>query len=258
MWFGNLVTMNWWSDIWLNESFATFMSYRILDRAFPDFDSWSDFLPRWSAIAFRGDSLESTHPIFQSIDNADQINQSFDEITYGKGASVLRMIEGYLGEETFRKGVNAYLERFQDSNASHDDLWTALEEVSDRPVRRIMDAWISQPGFPLLVARYSGNRLTIDQLRFFYSGQHTAVSWPWPVVARIDGVERRLLLEGPHTEVELMTQAPPFLNVVERLLSGALRHAHLGPAPRGVPETFGARPVVGRARPGSIRRSGPC
>ncbi|MFZ0830048.1 MAG: M1 family metallopeptidase [Thermoplasmata archaeon] len=213
MWFGNLVTMNWWSDIWLNESFATFMSYRILDRAFPDFDSWSDFLPRWSAIAFRGDSLESTHPIFQSIDNADQINQSFDEITYGKGASVLRMIEGYLGEETFRKGVNAYLERFQYSNASHDDLWTALEEVSDRPVRRIMDAWISQPGLPLLVARVSGNRLTIDQLRFFYSGQHTAVSWPVPVVARIDGVERRLLLEGPHTEVELMTQAPPFLNV---------------------------------------------
>ncbi|HLY76623.1 MAG TPA: M1 family metallopeptidase, partial [Thermoplasmata archaeon] len=128
MWFGNLVTMKWWSDIWLNESFATFMSYRILDTTFPEFDSWSDFLPRWSAGAFRADSLPSTHPIFQEVDNPDQIAQIFDEITYGKGASVLRMIERYLGEEAFRKGVNTYLERFQYSNASHDDLWTALEE----------------------------------------------------------------------------------------------------------------------------------
>ena len=145
MWFGNLVTMNWWSDIWLNESFATFMSYRILDRAYPDFESWSDFLPRWCASAFREDSLQSTHPIFQSVENADEINQIFDEISYGKGASVLRMIERYLGEETFRKGINAYLERFQYANASHDDLWTALEEVSQSPVRRIMNEWISGP-----------------------------------------------------------------------------------------------------------------
>ena len=213
MWFGNLVTMNWWSDIWLNESFATFMSYRILDRTFPDFDSWSDFLPRWSAAAFRGDSLQSTHPVFQPIDGTDRINQIFDEITYGKGASVLRMIERYLGEENFRKGVNAYLERFQYSNASHDDLWTALEQVSNLPVRRIMDAWISRPGLPMLVVRVLGNRLTIDQYRFLYSGQHTAEYWPVPVVARIDGVERRLLLEDPHTEIELTTSAPPFLNV---------------------------------------------
>ena len=213
MWFGNLVTMNWWSDIWLNESFATFMSYRILDKAYPDFESWSDFLPRWSASAFRQDSLQSTHPIFQSVENADEINQIFDEISYGKGASVLRMIERYLGEETFRKGVNAYLERFQYANASHDDLWTALEEVSQSPVRRVMNEWISRPGLPMLVVRVIGRRLTIDQRRFFYSGQHTAESWPVPVVARIDGVERRLLLEEPHTEIELATDEPPFLNV---------------------------------------------
>jgi tricorn protease interacting factor F2/3 len=213
MWFGNLVTMNWWSDIWLNESFATFMSYRILDRVFPDFDSWSDFLGRMTAGAFRADSLQSTHPIFRSIESADQINQVFDEITYGKGASVLRMIERYLGEETFRKGVNTYLERFQYANATHDDLWTALEEVSNRPVRRIMDAWISQPGLPVLVARVLGNRLTIDQMRFVYSGRHTVDHWPVPVVVRIDGTERRLLLEEPHTEIELTTSAPPFLNV---------------------------------------------
>ncbi|MGC2288530.1 MAG: M1 family metallopeptidase [Thermoplasmata archaeon] len=213
MWFGNLVTMKWWSDIWLNESFATFMSHRILDRTYPEFDSWSDFLPWWSASAFRGDSLQSTHPIFQPVDNTDQIAQIFDEISYGKGASVLRMIERYLGEETFRKGVNAYLERFQYANASHDDLWTALEEVSQSPVRRVMNEWISRPGVPMLVARVMGRRLTIDQRRFFYSGHHTEESWPVPVVARIDGVERRLLLEQPHTEIELATDEPPFLNV---------------------------------------------
>ena len=213
MWFGNLVTMTWWSDIWLNESFATFMSYRILDRTFPEFDSWSDFLPRWSASAFRGDSLHSTHPIFQPVQSADEINQIFDDISYGKGASVLRMIERYLGEETFRKGINAYLQRFQYANASHEDLWTALEEVSQSPVRRIMEEWISRPGLPMLIVRVIGDRLTIDQRRFFYGGQHAEESWPVPVVARIDGVERRVLLEGPHTEIPLTTNEPPFLNV---------------------------------------------
>ncbi|MCI4348072.1 MAG: M1 family metallopeptidase [Thermoplasmata archaeon] len=213
MWFGNLVTMSWWSDVWLNESFATFMSYRILDRAFPEFDSWSDFLPRWSSPAFRGDSLLSTHPIFQPVENPDEIAQIFDEISYGKGASVLRMIERYLGEEAFRKGVNTYLERFQYGNASHEDLWTALEESSSRPVRRIMEAWISRPGVPMLIARVIGNRLTIDQRRFLSNGQHTEESWPVPMVARIDGVERRLLLEGLHTEIELTSDATPFLNV---------------------------------------------
>ena len=213
MWFGNLVTMKWWSDVWLNESFATFMSYRILDRAFPDFDSWSDFLPRWSAPAFRGDSLQSTHPIFQPVENPDQIAQIFDDISYGKGASVLRMIERYLGEEAFRKGVNTYLERFQYSNASHEDLWTALEENSSSPVRRIMEAWISRPGLPMLVARVIGSRLTIDQRRFFANGRHTVESWPVPVVARIDGAERRLLLEESHTEIEITNETPPFLNV---------------------------------------------
>jgi tricorn protease interacting factor F2/3 len=213
MWFGNLVTMNWWSDIWLNESFATFMSYRILDRAYPEFDSWSDFLPRWSAAAFRGDSLQSTHPIFRPVDNSDQIAQIFDEISYGKGASVLRMLERYLGEETFRKGVNIYLERFQYSNASHDDLWAALEEASQSPVRRVMNEWVSRPGVPMLVARVMGRRLTIDQRRFFYSGQHTNESWPVPAVARIDGVEQKLLLDQPHTEIDLTTDQPPFLNV---------------------------------------------
>ncbi|MCI4351862.1 MAG: M1 family metallopeptidase [Thermoplasmata archaeon] len=213
MWFGNLVTMSWWSDVWLNESFATFMSYRILDRAFPDFDSWSDFLPRWSAPAFRGDSLQSTHPIFQPVENPDQIAQIFDEISYGKGASVLRMIERYLGEEAFRQGVNTYLQRFQYANASHEDLWTALEEASSRPVRHIMDAWISRPGVPLLVARVIGSRLTIDQRRFLCNGRHTEEFWPVPVVARIDGVERRMLVEQPHTEIELTSDAAPFLNV---------------------------------------------
>ncbi len=213
MWFGNLVTMNWWSDIWLNESFATFMSYRILDRTFPEFDSWSDFLPRWSAPAFKGDSLQNTHPIFQPVENADEINQIFDEISYGKGASVLRMLERYLGEETFRKGLSTYLERFQYANASHDDLWTALEEASQSPVRRVLNEWISRPGLPMLVARVIGHKLTIDQRRFFLNGRHTEESWPVPVVARIDGQERRLLFEEPHTEIALTTDEPPFLNV---------------------------------------------
>jgi tricorn protease interacting factor F2/3 len=213
MWFGNLVTMSWWSDIWLNESFATFMSYRVLDRVSPEFDSWSEFLTRWSAPAFRGDSLESTHPIFLPVEHPDDIAQIFDEISYGKGASVLRMIERYLGEEPFREGVNTYLKRFQYANASHADLWTALEEASNSPVRMIMEAWISRPGVPLLVARVIGSKLQIDQRRFLFNGRHPIEHWPIPVVARLDGVERHLLLEAPHTEIELATDQIPFLNV---------------------------------------------
>lgn len=213
MWFGNLVTMAWWSDIWLNESFATFMSHRMLERTLPEFDSWSDFLPRWSASAFRGDSLESTHPIFRPVENPDEIVQIFDDISYGKGASVIRMLERFLGEETFRKGINTYLQRYQYSNATHEDLAAVLEEVSQRPVRRILEEWIRRPGVPLLIARVMGDRLTIDQRRFLLSGRHTIESWPVPLVARIDGAERRLLLEGPHMEIELATKEPPFLNV---------------------------------------------
>ncbi len=213
MWFGNLVTMAWWSDIWLNESFATFMSYRILDRVFPAYDSWSDFLPRWSGPAFLGDSLESTHPIYFDVKRPDEINQIFDEISYGKGASVLRMLEQYLGEEPFRRGINAYLVKFQYSNARHEDLWQCLEEVTREPVRRIMEAWIHKPGVPVLFAHVDRGRLIIEQKRYRLSGQHSAEVWPVPLLARIDGAERRLLLDEPRTEIPLASGEPPFLNV---------------------------------------------
>ncbi len=213
MWFGNLVTMAWWDDIWLNESFATFMSYRILDRVFPNDESWSDFLPRWSGAAFFSDSLEHTHPIHAPVERPEEIAQIFDDISYGKGASVLRMLDGWLGEDAFRAGVSAYLLRYQYANARNADLWGALEEASGQPVRRVMDAWISRPGVPLLLARVDGHRLVIDQRRFLLSGQHRAEHWPVPVVARLDGAERRFLLEEAHVELPIATDEPPFLNV---------------------------------------------
>jgi tricorn protease interacting factor F2/3 len=213
MWFGNLVTMSWWSDLWLNESFATFMSFRIVDRVRPELGIWSDFLPRWTAAAFQGDSLAHTHPIFVEVREPDQINQIFDEISYGKGASVLRMLERYLGEEVFRSGINAYLKRFQYANAQTDDLWRCLEEASGQPVRRMMDAWVRKPGVPVLYAHHANGGLVVEQKRFALSGHHLPDVWPVPVVARIDGTERRFLLDEARGEVSMASREPALLNV---------------------------------------------
>src|SRR3990172_7412733 len=159
-WFGNWVTMMWWDDLWLNESFATWMAFKIVDGWKPDWRVWLDF-DAGKAAALQLDALRSTHPIRAEVKNPDEMAESFDLITYEKGGSVLRMIEGYLGEAPFREGIRLYMRRHAKGNAVADDLWAALAESSRQPVVELANAWIGKAGHPLVEVRCDGRKVRL-------------------------------------------------------------------------------------------------
>jgi aminopeptidase N len=173
-WFGDLVTMKWWNDIWLNEGFATWMSSKPLEAWMPE---WQFDLEDVSDTdrSMNVDSLANTRPIEQPADTPAQIEELFDGIAYGKTAAVLRMIESYVGEQTFRAGVNAYIEKHQYANATATDFWDAQTKASKKPVDRIMPTFVNQAGVPIvdIKAQCSGSTtsVTMEQRRYYYDRQ---------------------------------------------------------------------------------------
>ena len=205
MWFGDLVTMRWWDDLWLNESFATFMDFKSTDRAYPEWKVWQDFVRTSTSGAMGRDALTKTHPIMAKVHDPEEIEELFDEISYGKGASILRMIEAYIGSENFKNGVAQYLQKFRYSNASGHDLWSSLQEASGTDVSRIMEGWISQEGFPVIKASLVDGKLTLEQERFLLTGGASKQTWPIPVTMNVDGKTQSLLLDKKTGEVNLPT-----------------------------------------------------
>lgn len=193
MWFGDLVTMKWWNGIWLNEAFATFMELKCVDAYRPDWKRWLAFATSRNA-AMDIDSLASTRSIEFPVGSPEEANEMFDTLTYGKGSSVLRMLEVYLGEDTFRDGIRLYLKTHAYSNTETADLWAALEEVSGEPVGDIMEGWIFQGGYPRLNVSRGDNGYAIRQehFRFLGDGQDT-----WQVPALFGGsAEGRMVVGG--------------------------------------------------------------
>ena len=213
-WFGNLVTMGWWDDIWLNESFASLMETKITDALEPSFDPWSDFLLRnmGKAAALDGDSLRSTHPVRSHVDRPEEMSQIFDEISYGKGSSVLAMLDRYLGEQRFRAGVTDYLERFRFRNARTEDLFSALERASGEPVSALASPWIDRAGLPLITARSGPGGVDLTQSRFSYLGLPDDAPWPIPMVVDIDGQVERLLFDRKEHRLHAPPDATVLLN----------------------------------------------
>ena len=172
MWFGDLVTMEWWDDLWLNESFASWMGNKAVDWLFPEWEMWTQFVNMDTNRALSLDGLKNSHPIEQAVKNPAEVSQLFDAISYSKGASVIRMLENFLGEESFRKGLNRYLSSHMYDNARTEDLWSALETESGQPVTAIMDSWVKQMGYPVLQVesdRTGGQTtLSVTQERFVY------------------------------------------------------------------------------------------
>ncbi|WP_257450787.1 M1 family metallopeptidase [Archangium lipolyticum] len=206
-WFGNWVTMVWWDDLWLNEAFATWMAYKIVNDWRPDWRVWLDF-DAGKAMALSLDALRSTHPIRGEVRNADEAGESFDAITYEKGGAVLRMIEGFLGEDAFREGMRQYMRTHARSNAVADDLWRALANASSQPVLELANAWIGQSGYPLVAASVEGRTVTLAQQRYYSEpGVRSGERWPVPVVLRYEdggGVrEQRVLLREAQAKVTL-------------------------------------------------------
>jgi puromycin-sensitive aminopeptidase len=222
MWYGDLVTMAWWDDLWLNEAFATWMAFSVVDAWKPEWRVWSTFQHDRSA-ALGMDALSSTHPIYIEVRSPAEATENFDLITYEKGASVVRMIERYLGAETFRAGVRKYIREHQEGNTVAADLWNALAEASGQDVEPIMRRWIEQPGFPLLrlerVERAGKQLVRYRQERFRPNADVPARDatkrWPVPWVGRagsaVGSRTVRQLLGRARGEFALEGEAPRFL-----------------------------------------------
>jgi puromycin-sensitive aminopeptidase len=212
MWWGDLVTMRWWTDLWLNESFAAFVGEKATATLNPEWRYWRDFVAD-NTNAFNLDALASTHPISYEAKSAEEASQRFDAISYTKGAAVLRMIEGYLGEDAFREGVRIYLRRHAEANASADDFWRALDEASGQDVTAIANAWIKEPGHPVvhIAAKQVDGALELEltQARYFSdpSAKTTGQVWPVPMVLKYgtaDGLrEHRFVLRRQRDTLRL-------------------------------------------------------
>ena len=168
-WFGNLVTMEWWTHLWLNEGFASYIEYLAVDKIFPEWDIWTQFVHSDLGQAMSLDSLRNTHPIEVTVHHPSEIGEIFDAVSYSKGASVLRMLADYLGEKNFRDGLRRYLKKHSYSNASTENLWSAFEHVSGLPVKVIMDNWTKQAGFPVIKIEEGKKTIKLTQSRFLSS-----------------------------------------------------------------------------------------
>jgi tricorn protease interacting factor F2/3 len=202
-WFGDLVTMKWWDDLWLNESFATFMAYKATDSMFPQWVVWQDFVHGETAGALGRDSLVNTHPIEVKVNSPSEIEEIFDDISYGKGASIIRMLEAYAGEDSFMRGVRSYLDKYKFSNAAGSDLWNEIEHASRTRVKAIMTEWIRRPGYPILSVKAEGKKIKIRQERFLLNGKAELSDWPVPLTFKINGEEQKLLMKRSEESLDV-------------------------------------------------------
>ncbi|XP_022902061.2 puromycin-sensitive aminopeptidase [Onthophagus taurus] len=184
-WFGNLVTMEWWTHLWLNEGYASFVEFLCVNHLFPEYDIWTQFVNDIYSRALELDGLKNSHPIEVPVGHPSEIDEIFDDISYNKGASVIRMLHHYIGDEDFRKGMNLYLTRHQYKNTFTEDLWAALEEASKKPVGAVMSTWTKQMGFPVIQVTSTpkpdgkGVTLNLTQRKFCSDGSPPKEEYMW-------------------------------------------------------------------------------
>lgn len=205
-WFGNLVTMQWWNDLWLNESFANMMEYVAIDTLHPEWRMWEDFATNEVTAALRRDSLDGVQSVQADVNHPDEISTLFDPaIVYAKGGRLLVMVRKLIGEEAFRAGLKSYFEKFAYKNTVGNDLWQELESASGQPIVNLMNAWISQPGLPVVSVSNSHDAAILSQERFFI-GEHqpSDALWPIPLFANqpldvkiLDQKETTISIEKP-------------------------------------------------------------
>lgn len=200
-WFGDLVTMSWWDDLWLNEGFASWMETRATEHFHPE---WK---PELGAVSTRSsamnqDALVTTHPVIQERKTVEEASQAFDGITYSKGESVIRMLEAYTGRDEWREGVRAYMKRYEYANTVTEDLWREMEKASGKPIIQIANDFTRQPGIPLVnaSATCSGGKSVVSLTQGEFTRDRpdkTPLSWHVPIVAAsLGGEPAETLLEG--------------------------------------------------------------
>ena len=211
-WFGDLVTMAWWDNLWLNEGFASWMGTKAVDRFNPEWKVWLRAAGEreWAMWL---DARATTHPIQQRVETESQAMDAFDEITYQKGQSLLRMVESWLGEDVFREGIRAYMKRHAYSSTTTADLWRALEEASGKPVQALAAGWTEQPGFPVVKVEPDAAGVRLVQERFTINQKSPApLKWQVPVRVERGGESRMVLLGAEPQAVALGGDAPAIVN----------------------------------------------
>jgi tricorn protease interacting factor F2/3 len=187
-WFGNLVTMKWWNDLWLNESFATFMATKFVDYFYPSWKLWDQFLEDTMNTAMSLDALHSSHPIDVKVNSPSEIREIFDAISYDKGGCVLKMLENFVTEKNFRAGLRVYLKKFSYKNAEGNNLWNEIGKAAKIPVRSMVNSWLKQTGFPLVDVQKQGSKLVLSQKRFVLEQKDTQKGlWEIPLILSDDG-----------------------------------------------------------------------
>ncbi|XP_061395551.1 puromycin-sensitive aminopeptidase isoform X1 [Musca vetustissima] len=218
-WFGNLVTMEWWTHLWLNEGYASFVEFLCVNHLFPEYDIWTQFVTDMYTRALELDSLKNSHPIEVPVGHPCEIDEIFDEISYNKGASVIRMLHDYIGEADFRKGMHTYLIRHQYKNTCTEDLWAALQEASSKPVAEVMSTWIKLKGFPVVSVedkQLEGNKrlLRLSQSKFTADGSKPDGDYIWVIPITVStsknpqSIAKTFLLNEKSMEVTLDDVSP--------------------------------------------------
>lgn len=207
-WFGNLVTMDFWDGLWLNEGFATWMSWYSCNIFYPDWKVWEGYVTDNLAGALSLDSLRSSHPIEVPVKRADEINQIFDAISYSKGSSVIRMISKYIGEETFMEGIRRYLKKHAYGNTETGDLWAALSDASGKDVGKVMDIWTKKVGYPVVTVTEGSDSIHLKQNRYLRTAdvkpEEDQVLYPVFLGLRTkDGVNEELTLFDREADYKL-------------------------------------------------------
>jgi len=212
-WFGNLVTMEWWTHLWLNEGFASWIEYLCVDHCFPEYDIWTQFASSDFTRALELDALRSSHPIEVPVGHPSEVDEIFDAISYSKGASVIRMLHDYIGDQDFKTGMHAYLTKHKYSNTFTEDLWAALGAASGKPVENIMSTWTTQMGYPVIqmTEKREGTTrvITLRQEKFCADGKMEGESPVWMVPLSFcsksspDTAIHRLVMDSRETTVML-------------------------------------------------------
>ncbi|CAF5033428.1 unnamed protein product, partial [Rotaria sp. Silwood1] len=213
-WFGNLVTMDWWTDLWLNEGFASWIEYLAVDKFYPEFDIWTQFVADTYALFLVSDALKSSHPIEVPIEHPAEMDEIFDQISYLKGSSVIRMLHDYIGDDAFRNGLHTYLKEYSYKNTVTENLWSHLSEASDKPVNEVMSSWILQMGYPLVtvIEEQQSNQtriIKLSQQRFIADGSADDENLQWKIPITIftksnpNVVAQQILMDQPEITITL-------------------------------------------------------
>lgn len=212
-WFGNLVTMQWWDDLWLNESFATMMEYLAIDNLHPEWQIWQDHASIEVISALRRDSLDGVQPIQTDVHHPDEIATLFDgSIVYAKGSRMLRMLQTYIGDKAMQDGLKLYFSRHAYGNTSANDLWYALGDTSKQDITDFMNTWISQPGYPVVHVEEKDGQVTLSQERFFI-GPNKSSDQLWPIPLNSSCSEMPKLFDQRSVTVKRTHKTPLSFNV---------------------------------------------